>query len=215
VQDNPIFLISYITLWLLIIFQTFVLLELVRRVASGHVGAASEEEGADLLETGAPAPHFEAKDVLTGRPVTSAEYAGRPTMLLFVSPGCAVCEHVTQQVLVIKEQIQASLLVVCMAKAPACEPYGTEYREAFTTVYDRDHAIARSFKIKQAPTAVVINRYGLVERYGAPHSVSQLDFGPDLTPPAGGIAGHSIKEDAVPWKTVLTESPGPSPSRQP
>jgi thiol-disulfide isomerase/thioredoxin len=215
VQDNPIFLISYLALWLLVIFQTLVLLELVRRVASGRVSAASEEEAADMLETGTPAPIFDAKEVLTGRPVRSAEYAGRPTLLLFVSPGCAVCDRVTQQVLVIKEQLQAQLLVVCMAEAPACEPYATEYRVAFTTVYDRDHAIARSFKIKQVPTAVVVNRYGLIERYGAPHTVSHLDFGPDLTPPVSGIAGHSIEEDAVPWKTALTDSPGSSPSRRP
>lgn len=208
--DNPLFLISYLALWLLVSFQTLVLLELVRRSASGRGGAASEDEGADLLKTGTPAPPFEAKEVLTGRPVTSAEYAGRPTLLLFVSPGCAVCERVTQQVLVIKEQLQAQVLVVCMAGTPACEPYATEYREAFTTVYDRDHVIARSFKIKQAPTAVVINGYGLIERYGAPHTVSHLDFGPDLTPPAAIVFQEKIWTRRLGGRLPSPRGSGPS-----
>ncbi len=86
------FILSYGALWLLVIFQSLVLLGLVRMVYQIQQASPTlSRRGPDSrLKTGERAPEFTALDLL-GSPVRSADYSGRLRALLFVSAGCRAC----------------------------------------------------------------------------------------------------------------------------
>ena len=102
---EPVVLVSYVALWVVVVFQGLLLLGLVRAVAelsasgrrsgglgvpnTARLGTGQPSPGA---RTGERAPHFNAVDALGGR-VDSASFDGQPRLLVFVAPSWALQEH--------------------------------------------------------------------------------------------------------------------------
>lgn len=82
---ETLLLVSSVLLWLLVILNLLLTLGLARRVRRAL-------SGPEMLRPGEAAPGFRAW-TLDGREVSTADYAGRPLALVFISPGCGPCRE--------------------------------------------------------------------------------------------------------------------------
>lgn len=177
--DSTLFYVSYIALWILVVFQTLVLLELVRRSGSTQAASSTERvtgEKTDFLEGGAPAPHFEAPDVASGKLFNSRELLGQFALLVFISPGCGTCESVADELVEFSANRSMRLMAICSGPDAQCAQFVQQHLPAIQTLVDRDGSIANQFRIKRVPTAVQIDADGNVLQYGVPRSVARLNL---------------------------------------
>jgi peroxiredoxin len=88
---EPIFILSSILLWVLVLLNLVLTLALVRKANSdSSSGATSTSQPVETLEKGSIAPDFSAQN-LQGETVTLASYEGRAVAFVFVGPNCAPC----------------------------------------------------------------------------------------------------------------------------
>jgi len=177
-SDILLFYISYTALWIIVIFQMFVLLELVHLVSQGR---GEIEEGhavaqANMLQSGTPAPSFEARDMITGRVINSDALLGQYTMLLFVMPNCPACRMAVDEVESMRKSMKAQLVVICRGDASQCREFGTSYLPGVPLLLDEEGSIGGLFKVKGAPSAILLDDNWQVLRYGLPRSSSTLDL---------------------------------------
>jgi len=92
---STLWIVSTVALWILVLFETGLLLFLLRALGElrqqgvfpGNQGQSSEEWG---LEVGEQAPSFVATDY-EGKPVQLDDFRGKRRVLAFISPGCSAC----------------------------------------------------------------------------------------------------------------------------
>jgi peroxiredoxin len=163
---SSFFYVSYGALWVLLIFQSLVLVGLVRAVGSttrAQVGPPSP--ATRLLNT--EAPTFTALDVF-GQPAGSAEFAGRLTALLFVSKSCPACTLTLTEMSALKAKADDSVVVICQSSREDCLDLIQEHELDVAVVADADLEIGRLFEIVAVPTAVLIGADGRIRSYGHP-----------------------------------------------
>ena len=164
---------SYVVLWLLVVVLCVVVVGLARQVGTLHLrlgprGALeAEDEGPPLGTTLEP---LETDD-LAGRPVTIAA-AGESQLLLFVSPGCPLCEQVMPAVPALAGE-QLSTYVVSDADASGTVRMLAGRRMAAPVVAGPD--ISRSLDVPGTPYAVVLDEAGVVRAKGTVNNLEQVE----------------------------------------
>jgi peroxiredoxin len=162
------FYISYAALWALAVFQSLVLLGVVRTLyrANAHaVPQASPATNGHLI--GQPIPKFNALDVF-GSPVDEASLAGRLSALLFVSPDCSTCMASLDEVEALKLKVNGSVVVVCRADQDECRELSEAYGLEVPVIVDEDRRVSELFGVQITPTAVLVGRSGRIQTYGHP-----------------------------------------------
>jgi methylamine dehydrogenase accessory protein MauD len=167
-------LVSYVVLWVLVALLTLVVVALARQVGTLHLrlgprGALEiDEEGPPLGE----APEGVTMVDLEGREA-SVGGSGEPQLLLFVSPGCPVCQDVLPS-------------VPAAARAGSLTPYviADAGPEETAVSYGHDHVavplvaapeLAREYRIPGTPYAVVLDVMGVVRAKGTVNNLEQLE----------------------------------------
>lgn len=84
---QPVFVISLVLLWVIVLFNLLLTFGLVRRVNTQPAMPPIE-----TLKIGEPAPAFTA-ETLDGETVTLAQFTGKRLALVFMSPGCGPCRE--------------------------------------------------------------------------------------------------------------------------
>lgn len=170
---SPLFIASYVVLWVLVIFEGAIVLGLVH--LTGRLLAKDQQRTRAPVRSrdGQLAPGQEAPLVaatgLTGEAVNSRDFAGKPWALLFVSPTCLGCATTLADLKVLEGKVQGNLLVICRADATSCMRLAETYDDTARTVADADDRITRLYGISSTPTAVLIDSQNRIEKYGAPH----------------------------------------------
>ncbi|HET8629148.1 MAG TPA: redoxin domain-containing protein [Thermomicrobiales bacterium] len=163
------FYLSYAALWVIVILNTLLLLGVVRMVYQlQHSG------GDGKLKPGEEAPPFRAVD-LAGTPVRSADFAGRLTALLFVSPTCPSCTTTLAEMDALRYKAQGNVIVICRAGRDDCARLAARHQLNVPTIADEDEEISRLFDISSVPTAVLINAGGRIQSYGNPMRGEDLE----------------------------------------
>lgn len=157
-----VFAISYAALWILVVLQALILLGLTRAFAEMR-GATPERPSLK----GQRAPQFSAVD-LAGHPITTATMAGKPAVLLFVSPSCASCRVTLAELRAIASDTTRDLTVVCEGEDAGCRELAAEYSLAHPMVADASGELKRIFGVIGTPMAVRISAEGVIESYGEP-----------------------------------------------
>jgi peroxiredoxin len=172
---SAIFYVSYVALWVLVAFQSLVLLGLVRtvyRLEAGHKPAVPAAPSGRLV--GQKAPEFTAVDP-AGNIVDHRYPAGRESALLFVTPDCTSCMATLAEVSALREKVNGSLVIVCRAGSQECgrirDTYGLD---TVPVVVDDAHEISHLFDVHSTPTAVLVDEAGVVQSYGQPMSADEL-----------------------------------------
>jgi methylamine dehydrogenase accessory protein MauD len=168
---------SYVVLWLLVLALCVLVVALARQIGTLHLRLAArgaleiDDEGPPLAE--APQP-VEAEDLEGGRHVVGGP--GRPSLLLFVSPGCSICADVIPGLPAAARAFGHPLrpLVVAdagTAQARAAYPDGRAERVPVIA----DPALSAAYRVPGTPYAVVLDGLGVVRAKGTVNDLEQLE----------------------------------------
>ena len=183
---------SYVALWLLVAALCVVVVALARQIGTLHLrlgprGALEIDDEGPALNEGRPP--IEATD-LDGRPVVIGG-AGDPQLLLFVSPGCRICDQVLPAIGVVARRARLAPLVVTDLDAEETALTFRGRRPHAPVVAGRD-AVA-SYEIPGTPYVVVLDDKGVVRGKGTVNNLEQMEGLVDtaaarMTEPDGGDA---------------------------
>lgn len=161
---------SYIVLWLLVVALCVVVVALARQIGTLHLrlgprGALEiDDEGPPLGEAAATIDATDANgdEVTIGR-------SGAGQLLLFVTPGCRVCDEVLPG-------------VGAVARAGRLSPYvitdGLQEWDGLETVTARSVSSSeafRAFAVPGTPYAVVVDDMGIVRAKGTVNNLEQME----------------------------------------
>ncbi len=162
--------VSYATLWLLVVALTVVVVALARQIGTLHLrlgprGALEvDDEGPPLGEAAAiiDATDGKGEAVTIGRP-------GAGQLLLFVTPGCRVCDEVLPG-------------IGAVARAGNLSPYvitdGIQEWDGYETVNARSVSSSeafRAFAVPGTPYAIVVDDMGIVRAKGTVNNLEQME----------------------------------------
>jgi methylamine dehydrogenase accessory protein MauD len=165
---------SYVVLWLVVAVLCATVVALARQVGTLHLrlgprGALElDEEGPPL---GEPIDPVELAD-LDGDPVTIAS-PGEAQLLLFVSPGCSVCEQVLPALAAVADDGGMAPYVISDADAEhtARALGGRRLRAPLVAA----GGLARSLDVPGTPYALVLDSDGVVRAKGTPNNLEQVE----------------------------------------
>jgi peroxiredoxin len=166
------FFISYIGLWILVIFQAVVLLGLVPiiyRLQQRGIGVP--------LAEGQEAPRFSTVTI-SGTPIQSEDFRGRMTALLFVSPTCSSCAEAlapTNLDYMRYKSNQGNLIIVCRSGREDCMGLARQYELDVPIIADEDEHISHLYNIESVPSAVIIDRENRIKSHGQPQPQGQKE----------------------------------------
>jgi peroxiredoxin len=96
--------------------------------------------------------------------------------LVFVTPNCPACIEAGKDLEGLRKRVNAQVVVLCRGDASQCRDFGTNYSAGTLILSDEEGTIGERFKVKAAPTAVLLDDEGRVLRYGRPGPGSGLDL---------------------------------------
>lgn len=165
---------SYGILWLLVVVLCFVVVALARQVGTLHLrlgprGALEmDDEGPPLGE----APIATDLDTLDGRTV-SVGGPGNAQVLLFVSPGCHVCEQVLPSIGVAAKSKGLDAMVLSDTDELETTRTFAKKRLDVPVVSARD--LTRSYGVPGTPYVVVLDDLGVARAKGTVNNLEQLE----------------------------------------
>lgn len=158
-------ILSNIALWLLVGFQTLILLGVLRAI---------HELRQRPQQRGRPVPDFRAAD-LAGRAFSTATLTGRPTVVLFVSPTCQSCMLTLDELKALTSDPTRGLFIVCRAEEADCHRLADVYQLSAPVIPDERAELMTLFGVSGLPTAVRIGADGVIESHGAPARGKELE----------------------------------------
>ena len=165
---------SYVVLWLLVIMLAVVVVALARQIGTLHLrlgprGALEiDDEGPAL---GEPLSPIEAWDTSGERVVLGG--AGEAQLLLFVSPGCSMCEEVLPSIPVVAASHSLVPYVVSeLSREETAVAYGK--RDLHARLIP-SAAAARAYRVPGTPYALVIDNSGVVRAKGTVNNLEQME----------------------------------------
>lgn len=165
---------SYVLLWALVLVLCVVVVALARQIGTLHLrlgprGALElDDEGPPLGE--APEP-VDAADV-DGRRVTIGG-PGDAQLLMFVSPGCTLCEQVLPAVPVIAAQ--GRLTPYLLTDVDATESALTFGARDLNASVVPGREIAEAYGVPGTPYVVVTDVQGVVQAKGTVNNLEQME----------------------------------------
>ncbi|MFN2488329.1 MAG: hypothetical protein ABR529_01010 [Actinomycetota bacterium] len=165
---------SYLVLWLMVGVLTIVVVALARQIGTLHLrlgprGALElDDEGPPLGE----APEsFHGWD-LDGREVTIGG-PGEAQLLMFVSPGCTLCDQVMPSLPGVATSAgMTSYVVTDLDPAEAASAFSAK-RTPSPVVAAPD--IVRSYDVPGTPYIVMLDTRGVVRAKGTPNNLEQVE----------------------------------------
>ncbi|HET7483254.1 MAG TPA: hypothetical protein VFK89_10375 [Actinomycetota bacterium] len=164
---------SYVVLWVLVLLLSIVVVALARQIGTLHLrlgprGALEmDDEGPPLGD----APPVTSGEILGGGPIEIGG-PGERRLLLFVSPGCIMCE-----------QVLPSLPVV--ARVNGMRPFAITDVDAFEATRDltvprgvtavSSRAAAEAYRIPGTPFAIVLDSLGVIRAKGTVNNLEQFE----------------------------------------
>ena len=165
---------SYVILWILVLALAVVVVALARQIGTLHLrvgprGALEmDDEGPELGD--APQP-FDLSAV-DGRPV-SLGGPGEAQLLMFVSPGCMVCEQVLPSVAVVARSGSMTPYVVTDVDAFETErAFGAKRTPAAIVAAPE---VAQAYSVPGTPYVVVLDDGGVVRAKGTVNNLEQME----------------------------------------
>jgi methylamine dehydrogenase accessory protein MauD len=166
--------VSYAVMWLLLIALTIVVVALARQIGTLHLrlgprGALEvDDEGPPLGEAPPPEETTDAQ----GRPARVGG-PGEAQLLLFVSPGCHLCEQVLPSLPTVARKHELAPYV--LADADADETVSQYERRRLNARVVSGSWIAQHYRVPGTPYVVALDRLGVVRAKGTVNNLEQLE----------------------------------------
>lgn len=169
------FYVAFVLLWVLVLFQSLVLLGVVRTLYRGTEPIAGP--GVPVLHAeliGQPVPRFEAQD-LSGNRFVEQSLPPKLNALLFVTPDCVSCVASLEDIDGLRAKVGGNVTVVCRGTSEDCRQLREDFELGDVPVLlDQDRAVSSAFGIVATPTAVLIGANGRIRTYGQPVDTDDL-----------------------------------------
>jgi hypothetical protein len=171
---NFSFSTSYIALWVLVIFQSFVLLALLQQIEKLRRVAVSGRLFEDHLPQGSRAPEF----ANIGRPSVhrfgTRSLEGSGGVLLFLSSDCLACKGLVNNLGQSATDDLPPIVVFCVGRERGCARFENRLITQCKFVVDGAAKTAARYRISNFPTAVVLDRELKISRYGHIKDVAEI-----------------------------------------
>lgn len=165
---------SYIVLWLLVVVLCFVVVALARQIGTLHLrlgprGALEmDDEGPPLEEAPPPVDVMALNDQ-----ALSVGGPGRAQLLLFVSPGCHLCEAVLPSLRAVSEVGEMMPLVITDADPQETRSSFDDRRLGAPVIPSQK--LAQAYRVPGTPYAVILDDMGVVRAKGAVNNLEQME----------------------------------------
>lgn len=165
---------SYITLWILVVFQALLTLAIFRQVldlekrAGIRPGAAFD--GRSLL--GTRAPKFSGVDSRSGRRVDVNIFNGRGGVILFLSAHCSICRSLSKTLQDGLVESLPPMVGICTGDTKGAMKLGKYLAPQIPLLLDGAEDAVSAYKVSGYPTAVVLDSKRIVRGY---HGVNSAD----------------------------------------
>jgi methylamine dehydrogenase accessory protein MauD len=165
---------SYVVLWLLVIALAVIVVALARQIGTLHLrlgprGALEmDDEGPALGDTPGS---FELR-AIDGRTITIGG-AGEDQLLMFVSPGCMVCEQVLPSIPVVARS--GALAPYVLTDVDEFETEKSFAPKKLAAPVAPAAAVASAYSVPGTPYVVVLDRGGVVRAKGTVNNLEQME----------------------------------------
>lgn len=166
---------TYAALWVVVVVQGVLLIGVLKTLVAGNRPDSKVEVPA--IETnliGKLVPTFSGID-LDGNRVDQTSLPPSFNALLFISPDCVTCMASIEELGVLRQKVNGSLMVICRGEPADCHWIHEKYDlDGVAVVIDSDRKISNAFDVRMAPTAVLIGGNGRIRTYGHPLDKDEL-----------------------------------------
>jgi hypothetical protein len=166
------FLSTYVGLWALVLFQTLIILGLLRELAEIR-RLAEDGRLPQRLPLGARGPRLKGSDLRSGAAIDTSLFAGRELVLLFLSPGCRLCWRLADGARRLPAEPSLSRIAVCQGSAAECGGFVDALGD-IPLLLDANGAMSRSYGVRSTPVAFALDREGRVRASGSPRHGGEL-----------------------------------------
>lgn len=197
-------LVSYVVLWALVLFQGLVIFVLLRQLGVIYLGTA-QGVARDGLALGERAPGFTLPD-LAGRLLSLADFRGLPLLLIFGSPTCVPCRSLIPDLNAFARQRQRELRVLFLSQGDLEEArrFASELDVQVPVAVHPDYDLPDKYKARVTPFAFLIDGEGVIRAKGLANNREHLEMllrmvKEQAAPSAeAGRNGASAEEQPVP-----------------
>lgn len=165
---------SYVALWILVAVLCFLVVALARQIGTLHLrlgprGALEmDDEGPPLEEAPPPVDVMALNDQ-----ALSVGGPGRAQLLLFVSPGCHLCEAVLPSLRAVSEVGEMMPLVITDADPQETRSSFGDRRLGAPVIPSQK--LAQAYRVPGTPYAVILDDMGVVRAKGAVNNLEQME----------------------------------------
>ena len=173
---SGVWLISYLVLWAVVLFQGAVIFILLRQLGVIYLGTAHGVSG-DGLEVGTRAPDFTLSN-LAGEPVSLATFGSLPLLLVFGSPSCGPCKGLIPDLNAFWNERRDELHVLFLShgEADATASFAREHGIQVPVASFPDGGLANAYKARVTPFAFFIDTAGVIQAKGLANNREHLEM---------------------------------------
>lgn len=178
---NPWWSISYIALWLVVLFLGFLLLGALRalgllRWRLEQLEATTPTRlGRGGLKPGKKAPDFTLPCVAGGE-VSLHDFAGRRVFLVFTQSGCKPCHRVVPELNKLQRGGDVQVLVVNNGELEATRQWAGEAGVCFPVLVQQQFSISKRYEMYATPFAFLIDERSVITSKGIINNGQHIGF---------------------------------------
>ena len=175
-----IWIVSSIALWILVLFETGLLLLLLRALGElrqrGTFSPRGDMESPETwgLAIGEQAPSFLATDQ-DGKAVRLDDFQGQRRVLAFILPGCSSCTDTMKALnTFVRNEGDAPVLVIGGSDRELNQAYAVEHDAEMSILTPALGFDGERFRIRGVPFIFVLDEAGVIRAKGAVYGIEQL-----------------------------------------
>ena len=174
-------LLSYVILWLVLLFLGFLLLGALRALALLRWRLEQLEAitptrvGRGGLKPGKKAPDFTLPSV-AGDEVSLHDFAGRKVFLVFTQSGCKPCHRIVPELNRLQRGGDVQVLVVNNGEPEETQRWADEAHAAFPVLAQQQFAVSKRYEMYATPFAFQIDERGVIASKGIINNGQHIGF---------------------------------------
>ena len=193
---TPWWFVSYVALWLVVLFLSFLLLGALRALGllrwrlEQLEATTPSRVGRSGLKPGKKAPDFTLPCVAGGE-VALHDFAGRRVFLVFTQSGCKPCHRIVPELNKLQRGGEVQVLVVSNGEIEATRQWAGEAGVCFPVLVQEQFRVSKRYEMYATPFAFLIDERGVIASKGIINNGQHIDF---VLSGAGGAAKNGQAE---------------------
>jgi methylamine dehydrogenase accessory protein MauD len=178
---SPWWLVSSLTLWLVVLLLGFLLLGVLRALGLQRwrleqlEAITPSRTGRGGLKTGKKAPDFTLPCVAGGE-VSLHDFAGRRVFLVFTMSGCKPCHRIVPELNKLQRGGELQVLVVNNGEGEATRQWAGEAGACFPVLAQQQFSVSRRYEMYGTPFAFLIDERGVIASKGIINNGQHIGF---------------------------------------